>query len=150
DGQKEKATALYRKAFAATQDVPQAQALARALKEAGVTVSVAEHLGFLTDWYCIGPFDAKEMKGFKTVYPPEEKVDLTAEYAGKDGKVKWKRYKVKEALSGLPARAALVNLIEPLGNADDAVAYAYTAVEAPAATEVEFRGAADDNLSVWV
>jgi hypothetical protein len=30
------------------------------------------------------------------------------------------------------------------------VAYAYTAFEAGEAREVEFRGAADDNLTVWV
>jgi hypothetical protein len=38
----------------------------------------------------------------------------------------------------------------PLGDAEDAVAYAYTAFESTEVREVEFRGAADDNLSVWV
>ncbi len=64
--------------------------------------------------------------------------------------LKWKRYRAKEMLSGLPARAVLVNLLEPLGQADDAVAYAYTALNVAKAQEVAFRGAADDNLSVWV
>src|SRR5207245_4453336 len=45
---------------------------------------------------------------------------------------------------------ALINLLEPLGDAQDAVAYAYTAFESAAAREVEFRGAADDNFTVWV
>jgi hypothetical protein len=43
-----------------------------------------------------------------------------------------------------------VNLREPLGEAADAVAYAYTAFTVAAPLEVEFRGAADDNLTVWV
>jgi len=146
----EKAVAGYQKAFAASREVPQVQALASRLKENGVTVSVAEHLGFLTDWYVIGPFDAREMKGFKAVYPPEEKIDLAAELDGRDGKVKWKRYRAKEALSGLPARVALVNLLEPLGEHHDCVAYAYTIFTVPAAGEVEFRGSADDNFQVWV
>src|SRR5262249_6631161 len=150
DGQKDKAVAAYRRAFAASRDVPQLQTLTLRLKDHGVMVSIAEHLGFLTDWYAIGPFDAKNMKGFKTVYPPEEKVDLKAKLPGKAGTIEWKRYQAKEATSGLPARVVLVNLIEPLGNADDAVAYAYTAFSIPEAREVEFRGSADDNFTVWV
>ncbi len=150
EGQKEKATAAYRKAFAACRDVPQAQKLATALKNAATPVSIAEHLGFLTDWYVIGPFDAKGMKGFKGVYPPEEKIDLAAGYPGKEGTIKWKRYQAREALTGLPARAVLVNLLEPLGQAEDAVAYASTAFTVPEAREVEFRGSADDNFTVWV
>jgi hypothetical protein len=150
DGKKEEARAGYRKAFAATRDVGQAQTLRTRLQEFGDTVSVAEHLGFLADWYLIGPFDGKEWKGFKAVYPPEEKIDLNAELPGKDGPVKWKRYQVKEATSGLAARVVLVNLPEALGQADDAVGYAYTAFSVPKAQEVEFRGAADDNFAVWV
>jgi hypothetical protein len=150
DGAKEKAVAIHRKAFAASRDVPQAQTLAQRLKEQGVPVSLAEHFGFLTDWYVIGPFDAKGMKGFKSVYPPEEKIDLAAELPGKEGPVKWKRYRVKEAPTAAPPRLAYVNLLEPLGEHHDAVAYAYTRITVPAAGEAEFRGAADDNFSVWV
>ncbi len=150
DRKKEQATADYRKAFAAVRDVGQAQTLAARLKDMGVAVSIAEHLGFLTDWYVIGPFDARGMKGFKTVYPPEQQIDVAAELPGKDGNVSWKRYQVREAWTGLPARAVLVNLLTPLGQAEDAVAYAYTAFRVPAARTVEFRGAADDNFTVFV
>ncbi|MGE3804963.1 MAG: hypothetical protein AB7K24_09855 [Gemmataceae bacterium] len=149
-GKKEKATNAFRRAFNATRDVKQAQQIGSRLKEAGETVSLARHFGFLTDWQVIGPFDAKNQMGFKTVYPPEEKVDLKAEYAGKSGKIKWQPYQVKETLTGLPQRACLVNLLEPLGNAEDAVAYAYTIINVDKPVEAEFRGAADDNLSVWV
>src|SRR5262249_34932884 len=45
---------------------------------------------------------------------------------------------------------ALVNLREALGDADDAVAYAYTEFTLFTGQEVEFRGAADDNFTVWV
>src|SRR5439155_15311334 len=51
--------------------------------------------------------------------------------------------------SGGP-HVALVNLREPLGDASDAVAYAYTMLEVAAPREVEFRGAADDHFTVWV
>ena len=37
-----------------------------------------------------------------------------------------------------------------LGDADDAVAFAYTEFTVDRAGDVEFRGAADDNFTVWV
>src|SRR5262249_43373737 len=130
-------------------DVEQGRTVAARLKALGVTVSVADHFGFLRDWYVIGPFDGHGMKGFKTAYPPEQKVDLAAGYEGKDGKkLGWKRLTAPE---GPTVRfSALVSLRELLGDADDSVAYAYTAFTVPEDREVEFRGAADDNLSVWV
>jgi hypothetical protein len=149
---KRAAVPAFRAAFKASRDLEQARQAAKHLKTYGVDVSVAEHMGFLRDWYCIGPFDAKGMKGFKTVYPPEAgKLDLTAAYDGKEGKVLWKRYQVREPPPNAgAAHVALVNLREPLGDAADAVAYAYTAIQVAAAGEVEFRGAADDNFIVWV
>jgi outer membrane protein assembly factor BamB len=149
-GQKKKAKETYLRAFAACRDVPQAQRLATRLQALGVSVRLAEHFGFLTDWFLIGPFDGKDQHGFQEVYPPEQKVDLAAEYPGKQGAVRWKRYHVREAPAAAPARLALVNLVEPVGAVHDAVAYAYTALTVPADQEVEFRGSGDDNFIVWV
>jgi hypothetical protein len=143
--------AAYRDLFSVTRDVGQAKTVAGRLKDLGETVSVADHLGFLRDWFVIGPFDAKDMSGFKTVYPPEEKVDLTAEYDGKQKKVGWKRFTVAEpAPAAFNDKGLIVSVREPLGDADDAVAYATTAFRVTAESEVEFRGAADDNFTVWV
>ena len=44
----------------------------------------------------------------------------------------------------------LANLNDPLGQAEDAVAYAFTVFTVPEPLDVEFRGSADDNLTVWV
>jgi hypothetical protein len=140
--------AVLRRLFAATRDLPQSRAIAARLKGLGAPISVADHFGFLRDWYVIGPFDARGMKGFQAIYPPEEKVDLNASYEYKGKAVGWKRYRSPETTGG--THVALVNLREPLGDAADAVAYAYTAFEADKAREIEFRGAADDNLTVWV
>jgi hypothetical protein len=140
--------AVLRQLFAATRDLPQSRAVAGRLKGLGTPVSVADHFGFLLDWYVIGPFDARGMKGFQTSYPPEQKVDLAASHEGKGKTVRWKRYRSPETTEG--THVALVNLREPLGDAADAVAYAYTAFEMGQAREIEFRGAADDNLTVWV
>jgi hypothetical protein len=144
-----RAIAGYRQAFAATRELEQARAVAARLKALGVTVSVADHFGFLRDWYVIGPFDGLRGKGFTTVYPPERKLDLSAELSGKDKKkVRWQRFVVRETAGG--RFPALVDLRQPLGDAEDAVAYAYAALKVPAARTVEFRGAGDDNLTVWV
>ena len=143
--------AILHKAFAASRDLPQVKTVAGHLRRLGVTVRLAEHLGFLDDWYVIGPFDGMGQKGFKTSYPPEKQVDLAAVLDGKAGKVRWKRFQVREpAPMALPPAGLLVNLREPLGDAVDAVAYAWTAFRVPAETTVEFRGAADDNLTVFV
>jgi hypothetical protein len=148
--QNEQASAAFRKAYGASRDLQQVKTIAGRLGNLGVTVRVGEHLGFLSDWYVIGPFDAHGMKGFKTVYPPEKHVDLDAELDGKAGKVRWKRLAFREPPpAALPAAGVVLNLRGPLGDAEDAVAYAYTAFRVPAETVVEFRGAADDNFSVW-
>jgi hypothetical protein len=150
-GDKEEATSAFRKAFAASRDLPQVKTTAARLRNLGQTVYVAEHIGFFSEWYVIGPFDAHGRKGFQTVYPPEKHVDLSAELDGKAGKVRWKRFPFREpAPPALPPAGPLINLREALGETGDAVGYAYTAFRVPAATVVEFRGAADDNLTVWV
>jgi hypothetical protein len=152
-GEKDKAVLAFRKALDSSRDLQQGRDAAAGLLALGLKASVAEHMGFLMDWYLIGPFDAGGMKGFTTVYPPELGIDLTADYAGKNGKVKWKRYKVEEPSPKVSAKhIALVNLADKraLGNADDAVAFAYSEIIVPKAMTVEFRGAADDNFTVWV
>lgn len=145
---------VLRQAFSASRDLQQARDAAAALEKVGVKVSVAEHLGFLMDWRLIGPFDGQEKKGFQLSYPPEKGVDLNETIVGQAGKkLRWIPHRVTEPAHTSGARhQALINLAEKdaLGNADDAVAYAYTEFTVAKAGEVEFRGAADDNLTVWV
>jgi hypothetical protein len=144
---------LYQLAFDKSRDVQQARDAAAGLQAGNIQVSVAEHLGFFTDWYVIGPFDGMGQKGFHLEYPPEKKVDLTAEYDGQNGKVRWKRFQVKEASpTTRGGHQALVSLRDraALGDADDAVGFAYTEFEVAKDMDAEMRGAADDNLTVWV
>jgi hypothetical protein len=144
---------LYRQAFDKSRDVQQARDAAAGLEANGVKVSVGEHLGFLMDWHLIGPFDGKGQQGLLMTYPPEKKVDLSEELAGQTGKVRWIRYQVKEPAHNSTGRhQALVDLRDKqaLGNADDAVAFAYTEFYVDKAMKAEMRGAADDNLTVYV
>jgi hypothetical protein len=144
---------LFRRVFDAARDQQQLREAAAGLAKLGITVSVARQMGFLTDWYVIGPFDSKGKQGFRLDYPPQHKVDLSETLQGQNGPLRWKHYHVREPNpSARGGHQALVNLREKaaLGDADDAVAFAYTAFTVPAACEAEFRGAADDNLTVWV
>ncbi len=86
---KEEALAAYQKAFSASRNVEQIQALATTIRELGGTVDLTRHFGFLRGWQIVGPFDNTEGKGFATVYPPEETLDLSAALDGKEGKVLW-------------------------------------------------------------
>lgn len=146
---KEKAVERLRSVFAASRDLEQARTAATRLKERGVIVSLADHMGFLRDWYVIGPFDANRKKGYGTTYPPEKSVDLKATLEGKGGKkLTWVRHTLPDSLTG--RFPGFVDLRKPLGDAEDAVAFAWTAVECPREQTVELRGAADDNFTLWV
>ncbi len=143
----------FRRAFDAARDQQQLRDAAAGLAKVGESVSVARRMGFLTDWYVIGPFDGMGQTGIRRDYPPEHQIDLSAELDGQGRKVRWKRYRVREpAPTVRSGHQALVNLRdrEALGDADDAVGFAYTEFSIPHAVEAEFRGAADDNLTVWV
>jgi hypothetical protein len=143
----------FRRAFDAGRDQQQLRDAAAGLAQVGIEVSVARQMGFLTDWYVIGPFDGMGQKGFQREYAPERRVDLTEELQGQGGKLRWKPYRVREASpTARGGHQALVNLRDKgaLGDADDAVAFAYTEFAVPQPIEAEFRGAADDNLTVWV
>lgn len=144
------ATTLFERALSASRDLAQARQAAAGLKALGVEVSVAQHFGFLVDWYVIGPFDGGGMKGFSTSYPPEQKVDLKSAYDGPNGKIHWKRVRIKETPAAKHQALLVLNHKDVLGDADDAVAFAYTEFTLAKAEEVEFRGAADDNFTVWV
>jgi len=151
---KKAALAAYLEVFEAARDMMQARKAAIGLQKLGRTPSVAVHMGFLTDWYLAGPFDAMGMKGFQTAYPPEKGVDLKAEYQGQSGKkLHWIPYHAREpAYTSGDRHQALVNLRErdALGDADDAVAFAYTEFRVDKAQDAEFRGSADDNFTIWV
>ena len=64
-------------------------------RAASATATLASHKLPNLDgkWYYAGPFDNTEGAGFDFAYPPEKKVDLKANYTGKnDAKVAWKEF----------------------------------------------------------
>ncbi len=85
----------------------------------GQPVDSVKLFSFLTDWKILAPFDNTGKKGFDAVYPPEQKLDLAAQYDGKTGKIKWRDYHATDAFGK-------VDLNQAYGKLKEVVAYGTT------------------------
>ncbi|MFN0050784.1 MAG: hypothetical protein ACKV0T_01245 [Planctomycetales bacterium] len=143
-GGKDAARQAYRQAFEHARDGAQVVAAANALVGLGEQANSQTQLGLVGEWWVVGPFDAPGKSGFGTLFEPERQIDLLARYAGQgDQEVTWKRYRTQDPLGQC-------NLIEALGNASEAVGYAYTEIDVLRASDCELRCSADDNCTVWL
>jgi hypothetical protein len=136
------ALVALRATFAACTDYDQVQALAKRLTAAGDKPDVWAHLGVVGRWHLVGPFPVSPEDGLTKSFPPETKVELTAEYEGKAGKLKWQPAAAEEGKVDLAKAGVKAE--------DGAVVYAVARVRVPTATTGELRLAAVDNLTVWV
>ena len=134
---------LFEQALAGASDDDQVRQIVAGLKKFDVAVNLHQHYGLLTRWSIIGPFDNKDEKGFPIVYPPEEKLDLQAEYAGQLGPVSWKPVRTEEGYG-------VVNLATELGPYKGAVVYAHTDFRSDREQPVEFRLATPNAWKLWV
>lgn len=141
--QQQRQIELYRRAFEAALDVGQIDAIAAALGDRDETVDLIEKMGLLTDWHVIGPFDNTALEGFQRAYPPEEKIDLSAEHPGKSGPVSWKSHATTDA-------KGIVNLNEVVADEKEVVAYAMADVYADDRLPVEVRFATKNAAKLWV
>jgi len=95
----------------------------------------------IQDWYVIGPFDNANHSGFEKVFPPEQEIELDAEYEGLDGKkVKWQPVHVEEQ-------------VDPgsyVGGGDWRIAYGLTHIRAPERMETAAIFGKDDGAKIWV
>lgn len=144
NGDEKAATLSFQAAFEHARDVRQITSAADRLKAIGVDVNIIDHMGFVTRWYLLGPFNAPERSGFDESFPPEKAVDLAASYAGKDGKeIEWQLFQTED-------RLGQINLAQAIAPVKEAVGYAYTELNCPRDQAVQVRCGADDNLSVWL
>jgi hypothetical protein len=97
----------------------------------------------VTQWRVIGPFDSTEGVGHDKVYPPEERIDLAAEYDGKAGKVRWHDFTAV-------GDYGLVDLNKPCGALKEVAGYAYTEFHADKARSVELRLGCKNAWKVWL
>ncbi len=144
NGDSETARDAFDNAFRHARDSGQAVRAAGRLSGLGERVDIAEHFGLVVDWWLVGPFDAPQFSGFAREFPPQQKVDLQATYAGQEGRtIGWVRHHATDPLG-------LVNLVQALAPAKEAVGYAYTELISPRDQAAQLRCGADDNCTVWL
>ncbi|MCP4592810.1 MAG: DUF5110 domain-containing protein [bacterium] len=103
-------------------------------------------------WWLIGPFPVAFEKSLETVFPPEEKVDLEAVYAGDTDKpIRWRQVERPftrwEDLRG----EFLVKVNEVLERYHtNAVCYALTYLRAPQDLEATLAFGTDDAVVIWL
>jgi len=110
----------------------------------GVELDLQELFRTQPHWMLIGPFPNEPMlKGHNVVYPPEKEIDVTAEYDGLDGKVRWSEYNQE----GPKASVDLKKVFDP---SEHVCAYALCFVTAPEDVDVQIRLATNDSGKMWL
>lgn len=100
-GDESAAVSAWREALQGARDEDQIKILAKNLRAAKQEVNLPKHFGFLMNWQLIAPFTNVDRKGFDTVFPPEEKVELSASYPGKGSDAKWRWFPPGPMTTGL-------------------------------------------------
>ena len=134
---------LFQQALNSARDVRQIDGVVKRLKDLGQPVDLQKHFGFLTEWKVIGPFDNTGNKGFGTAYPPEQKIDFTAEYEGKTGQVRWQDYVSQH-------KYGMVDMNQPCGKLKEVTAYATMDFISDRAQPVELRLGGKNSWKVWL
>ncbi|NQU21428.1 MAG: hypothetical protein HQ567_09105 [Candidatus Nealsonbacteria bacterium] len=137
------AIAAYEKAFAAARDIDQIKLLAERLTKLDRKPDLPRHLGFVIRWKVIGPFDNTGEKGYDVVYPPEQKLDLAAQYDGKHNKVKWIDHATDDAYGKVDLNKVLVK-------EKDVVGYAAAEFVSDRRQEVQFRVTSYNAVKLWL
>ena len=158
DGTKTQGRDALKALFPRSRDPQQIEAITKKLQTLGERIDVTRHMGWVKSWRLLGPLEglASERQraelpqgipphhaGFHLGFPPETRIDLELEHAGKIGAVRW-----KSVTSDDPN--ALVDLNKSIGKQKSAVAFALAEVEAADAVAVEIRAASPNALKIWV
>jgi hypothetical protein len=142
-GKKDAATAAFQQAMNSARDEDQIKALAKKLKDLGSPVDLPRHFGFLMNWKLIAPFPNIERKGFDTVFPPEQEINLSAEYVGKaDAKIQWQDFASEDDYGKIDFNKPYTMLKEVTG-------YAYTEFNAAEERDAQIRLGCKNGWKVW-
>jgi hypothetical protein len=142
-GKTNDAVTQYQAAIKSARQADQVEGIAKELKTLGSPVSLPSVFGWVTDWKVIGPFDNKGRAGFEKVFPPEQGIDLAAEYDGLNGKVKWQDFEATDDYGK-------VDLNKPLGALKEVTGYACTEFYADQSRPVELRLGCKNGWKVWL
>jgi hypothetical protein len=100
------------------------------------------------DWHVIGPFDNRKRAGFDTAFPPEDGVDLTAEYEGPEVKAGEKSV-AKWTPFTSSSQFGMVDFNKPVGMFKEVTGYAFTTFDSPEEREAELRLGCKNAWKVW-
>lgn len=152
-GEKDASRAAFRRAFTAARNPQQIDSLANTLKELGEEPDVPLHMGFITSWKLVGPFENASDTGWDVAYPPEKSIDLSGTYVGKgsapdkaDGpRVKWKDASTTD-------RFGVLNLADEkaLGPVKGAIAYTFTEFLSEGDIAAQIRVGCINASKVWL
>lgn len=139
------ATKTLRTALDAARDVDQIDEIAKLLREdLEEEVDLPTQFGFLMRWHLIAPFDNTDREGFDRVFPPEEAIDLSAAYLGKEDKeVRWETYETSNDYG-------MVDFNQPFSPLKQVVGYAYTEFQSDGEQQVEFRLGCKNAWKIWL
>jgi len=142
-GGKAAAVKAFKELLAAARDQDQVDVLAKELNELGVAVDLQKQFNFIGTWLLVGPFDSTKGSGFNKAYPPEQGVDVRADYQGKNGPVRWTAHATADPYG-------TVDLNKALGKNMGAVAYAFAEVDSPADQPVELRAGTNNAVKIFL
>ena len=137
-------TLVYRQALGAARDVDQIQSIADELRRLGQEVDLPRLFGFLMHWKVIGPFENANRLGFERVFPPENELDWSADYLGREAaRAKWRDFATSD-------KYGMVDINRVYGPLKEAVAYAYAEFESPEAMPIELRLGCKNAWKIWL
>lgn len=134
---------FFKEALSKAREVDQITEASKALEEDGVNINLIELMGFVVDWQTIGPFDNTKRKGFNSIYPPEQKINYSASYQGKNDSVKWSPLSTEHVLG-------LININEQYGEIKEVAAYAHTQFTFGKNMNAQFRIGSKNAWKLWV
>lgn len=140
---KSAATMLYQQALQGAVHEDQVKTISKALRDAGQSIDVQKHFGFLAQWQVIGPFDNKDEKGFAIAYPPESELNLKAEYDGQLGKVSWQPVASDDDFG-------VLDIAKQIKNYKGSLMYAATDYVSRADQTVQLRLGTPNAWKLWV
>ena len=136
----------WRRLLDSSRHPAQTAAIIEKLKTIGVTVDMADHMGFVKSWKLIGPFDNVGSDKFSVVYDVEPDWvagKLKGSYAGKNGEATWMDHTTDNA-------EGQVDLAKLFNNEKGCVVYATAVIRSPSAVPCEVRVGCINAQKVWV
>ena len=142
---------LYQRAIAAARDEDQVRHIVDKLASLGHTTSLAEHFGWVMNWYVTGPFGNAKGHGYDTVYPPErlslnagqDIFDFNASYQGESDQVSWSTVAASD-------KTGEVDLNQAIGQLTEVVGYGAAIVKSPREQEVAIRLRMQNSFKLWL